>query len=109
MDDIEKLLKQAKKKLKDKQATYYYGVEYSSDSKPDFRARILPTKKGVQTVIVAGDSWEELKNKIQKFINGVDANTLAQDFLLHEISVLEQGISVNKQLLEEYEKLDDKN
>lgn len=107
MDDIEKLLKQAKKKLKDKQATYYYGVEYASDGTADFRARLLPTKKGTQPVIVAGDSWDELKHKIQKYIEGVHENTLAQDFLLHEISVLEQGISVNKQLLEEYEKLDE--
>lgn len=107
MNDIEKLLKKAKKKLGDKQAVYYYGVEYSSDSKPDFRARIIPTKKGVQAVVMAGDSWTDLEKKIEEYIKGSSPISLAKDYLNHEISVHEQAISFNRKMLRDYEKLDE--
>ena len=104
MKDIEKLVKKAVKKIGDPQARWFYGVEYSHDANPDWRVRIIPTKTGCESLVIGGDTEQELVDQLKDFIKNGDPVPLAIQYCNHEITLHEQAISFNKNVIKEYEK-----
>lgn len=104
MKEVEKLLKKAKKLIGDPDAKYFWGVEYSYDSKPDYRARLHVTKEGCQPLVVGGKSEQELIDQLKDFLKKKDHDSLAVQFLKHEVDVHVQAIHYNEKLIEKYQK-----
>lgn len=104
MKEVEKLVKKIVKKLGDKDARYFYGVEYSHDSPPDYRIRIIPTKIGTQPVIIGAATENALVDQLNQFIETADHDTLAVQYCEHEIRQAEESIIFHKNVIKEYEK-----
>lgn len=108
MKDVEELLKKIVKKSKDKNAIYLYGVEYSSNTAPGFKAMVRFSKDNVPSFAVAAKTKRQLKKEIQAYIDGDDVKNVNIRYHLAQIDLEEQAIRFHKNAikdLEEYEGL----
>lgn len=104
---IEKLIKQIIKKSKDKEARYFYGVEYSSDSGPNFKAVIQFSRTGVPPLLCGARTEVGLRKELQRYIDGDDVKDIAIQYCLAQIHAEEQAIKFHQDLIRDYEKLED--
>lgn len=109
MKEVEKLLKKIIKKSKDKQAQYWYGVEYCGHNEPDYRARILYSKR-LESVLFSSTSLPKLKEKIELYIKNGNAKDSVIAYCEAQIELAKNDIRFNLNLIEEYnQKVKDEN
>lgn len=109
MQEVEKLLKELIKKIKDKDATYMFGVEYSSDTVPNYKAMIKFTKQGVQPFLAGATSEIKLIEEIKGALNDESFKDIAIRYCEGQIYIEEQAIKFHKDLISDYEKLEKEN
>lgn len=100
---IDRLLKKLVKDSGDKQAKYWYGVEFSDHTKPDYRARVLFSKR-IDGALFASDNVEDLAKRIKDYIkkrSTIDANIA---YFEAQILLDEASIETHKLAIEEYKK-----
>lgn len=108
MKEVERLLKQIRKRLRDPQATIFYGVEYSSDTKrPDWRARVVPSKNGVTPFLAGASSKQELIKQLNQFIKQKSIKDIAIQYCESQIELGKQSIKFHEDLIKEYEAMDE--
>lgn len=102
MKEIEKLLKQIIKTSKDKQAQYWYGVEFCGHNKPDYRARILFSKR-MESALFAATSLPSLKKKIELFIENGNVKDSVVQYAEEQIKQLGEEIRFHQNLIKDYD------
>lgn len=108
MKEIEQLLKKIKKISKDKQAQYWWGVEFSDHAKPDYKARLLYSKR-LESVIFAADSPEKLCQKLQQFIDSGNVKDAVVAYLEAQIQLEKSAIRTHENLIKEYNEKENEN
>lgn len=103
MKQIEKLLKQIVKISKDKQAQYWWGVEFSNHTVPDYKARLLYSKR-LESVIFAADSPEKLCKKLEQFIETGNVKDAVIAYFEAQIELEKEAIKTHLRLIDEYNK-----
>lgn len=101
MKDIEVLLKEIIRQAKDKDAQYLYGVEYSSETDPGYKALVRFTKSA--PVIFAASSKRGLKKSIKEFINGAEKKDVNIRYHLEQIELEKKSIRFHENLIHDYE------
>lgn len=101
MKEIEKILKKIKKQMKDKDAHYLYGVEYSDDSKPRYQA-VIRFSKAIAPLVAAGKSEKEVKESLESFLKGEEAKDV--NIRYHEgfIDNLKSAVIFHEKMIDEY-------
>jgi len=107
MKEIEKLLRNIIKKMGDKQAKYFYGVEYSQDTGADWRARIIPSKTGVPPFLAGAATEEKLIKELNKYLREGDIKNIAVAYCEAQIRLGEESIKFHQGLISDYEKLNE--
>ena len=102
MKRIEALLKKIRKQAKDKDATYLYGVEYSSNTKPGYKAMVRFTKHGVPPVIFAADTEDKLEDSILEYLGGEDVKDINIRYHQEQIELERQAIRFHENLIKDY-------
>lgn len=102
MKEVEELLKEIIRLSKDKQAQYWYGVEFSGHTKPDYRARILFSKR-VESALFAATSLPKLKEKIRLFIDNGNVKDSVITYAATQIKALKDEIRFHENLVKEYD------
>lgn len=103
MTDVEQLIKKVTKKMKDKQAKYLYGYEFSSDSTPSYKAMIRFSKDGVPAVVFAAKTKRELKKQITEYLMGAEAKDINIRYHEAQIELEQEAIRFHQKAMEEYE------
>lgn len=103
MKDVEELLKKIIAQSGDKDASYLYGVEYSSETEPGFKALVRFTKEGVSPVIVAAGTKRRLKNELERYLAGDDVKDINIRYHLGQIDLERQAIRFHENLINDYE------
>lgn len=103
MKEIEELLKQIIKTSKDKQAQYWYGVEFCGHNKPDYRARILFSKR-MESALFASTSLPKLKEKVKLFIDNGNVKDSVVSYAEEQIKTLKSEILFHENLIKDYDK-----
>ena len=104
---VEKLLKKIRKQMKDKDAVYFYGVEFSSDTNrvSDWRARIVPTKANVSPFLCGGLTVDELIKNLEDYLESGDIQDIMIRYCDAQIHIHEEAVKFNKDLKRDYESL----
>lgn len=102
MKEIEQLLKQIIKTSKDKQAQYWYGVEFCGHNKPDYRARILFSKR-MESALFAATTLPKLKEKIKIFIDSGNVKSSVVQYAEEQIKQLYDEIKFHENLIKDYD------
>lgn len=102
MKDIEELLKAIIKKVKDKDASYIYGVEYSSTTKPGFKALVRFSKRDVQPVMFAASTKRSLKKSISNYLSGDQIKHVTLMYHEAQIELEEGAIRYHENRIEEF-------
>lgn len=103
MKDVEDLLKQVLKKAKDKDGKYLWGIEYSSDAKPGFKALVRFSKDGVQPIMFAGNTKRQLKKQLQDYLDGKEIKPVTVLFHEAQIELERSAIRFHERRIEDYE------
>lgn len=101
MKDIQELLEQVKKKAKDKDAGYMYGVEYSSHTKPGFKA-VVRFSKNIQPVVFAASSRAQLKRAIQQYLDGAETKDVNIRYFEEQIDLEKKAIRFFEDQIADY-------
>jgi hypothetical protein len=107
MKEVERMLKEIIKVSKDKQAQYWYGVEFCGHNKPDYRARILYSKR-LESVLFGADSLPKLKEKIKRYIDNGNVKDSVIAYCEAQIELSKNDIRFNLNLIKEYEEKEKK-
>lgn len=102
MKEVEELLKEIIRISKDKQAQYWYGVEFSGHNKPDYRARILFSKR-IESALFAATSLPKLKEKIKLFIDNGNVKDSVVSYAETQIKALKDEIHFHENLIKDYD------
>lgn len=102
MKEVEKLLKEIIRLSKDKQAQYWYGVEFCGHGKPDYRARILFSKR-IESCLFASTSLPKLKEKIELYIENGNVKDSVVSYAEVQIEALKDGIRFHENLIKDYD------
>lgn len=108
MKEVERLLKQIIKKSGDKEAKYFYGVEHSQDAGPDYRARIVPSKAGVEPLLAGANTEEGLVGQLKAYLNGTDIKDIVIQYCEGQIELANKSIKFHEGLIRDYENLHSK-
>lgn len=100
MEEIEGLLKEIIRLSKDPQAQYWYGVEFSGHNKPDYRARILFSKR-IESALFAATSLPKLKEKVKLFIKNGNVKDSVVKYAEVQIKSLLNEIRFHENLIKE--------
>lgn len=103
MGEVEKLLKKIIKKTGDDQAKYMFGVEYSSDTDPDYKAMIKFSKDGVPPFLAGAGSEVELIERLKDYIKNGDIKKVAVMYCEAQILLEKKAIEFHESLIEQYE------
>lgn len=101
MEKVEKLLKKIVRLSKDKEAMYWWGVEFSDHTKPDYKARVLYSKR-LESVIFAADSVDKLCEKIKVFIKNGNVKDAVVAYFEAQIELEKSAIKTHERLIQEY-------
>lgn len=103
MKDVEALLLKIIEKAQDKEAKYLYGIEYSSDSKPGYKALVRFSKGDVKPIMFAGNTKRELKKGITDYLEGKEIKPVTIMFHEAQIELEKAAIRFHERRISDYE------
>lgn len=107
MQKVEQLVKKIIKKSKDKEARYFYGYEYSSDSGPNYKAVVQFSRTGVPPLLCGARTEVGLRKELQRYVDGEDVKDIAIQYCLAQIHAEEQAIKFHENLIKDYENMNE--
>lgn len=104
MKEVEKLCKQIVKQSKDKDAKYFYGVEWSMDrSKPIYKAYIVFSKGKIPPMGIMTNSEADLIKGVKEYIKSNKGKDYIIKYHEAEIAEAEKTVFWHKEKIKEYE------